>query len=197
MGCTKVAQHLAFPLGKMVLCSNRAQAKFCRAQNGAQNKKSRKAALLKAPFPHFLFQLVQGGQRSSQSFAAAKRQQNPALLVNKASQGGSAVALPRRAQLHICGTTLSKRVRMAHIPQLFIKAKVPLSRHFCKYISPNRSCRKEKWRWYRFSAARSIAERPPSGFHAFGCGHRVRVCRRVRLSCFRQSGACRHRRGGA
>ena len=25
MGCTKVAQHLAFPLGKMVLCSNRAQ----------------------------------------------------------------------------------------------------------------------------------------------------------------------------
>ena len=106
-------------------------------------------------------------------------------------------ALPRRAQLHICGTTLSKHVRMAHTPQLFIKAKVPLSRHFCKYISPNRSCRKEKWRWYRFSAARSIAEQPPSGFRAFGCGHRVRVCRRVRLSCFRQSGACRHHRGGA
>ena len=80
---------------------------------------------------------------------------------------------------------------------LFIKAKVPLPRHFCKYISPNRSCRKEKWRWYRFSAARSIAEQPPSGFRAFGCGHRVRVCRRVRLSCFRQSGACRHHRGGA
>ena len=101
-GVHKGGAALSLPFGEdgavLKPCSSRAQAKFCRAQNGAQNKKSRKAALLKAPFPHFLFQLVQGGQRSSQSFAAAKRQQNPALLVNKASQGGSAVALPRRAQ---------------------------------------------------------------------------------------------------
>lgn len=149
---------------------NRAQAQFCRAQN----KKSRKPALLKAPFPHFLLGWVQG----------------EIVWRVKPRTAANLWHYPIKTCAHGAHTAIIHYY-------LFIKAKVPLSRHFCKYISPNRSCRKEKWRWYRFSAARSIAEQPPSGFRAFGCGHRVRVCRRVRLSCFRQSGACRHHRGGA
>ena len=63
-GVHKGGAALSLPFGEdgavLKPCSNRAQAKFCRAQNGAQNKKSRKPALLKAPFPHFLLGWVQG-----------------------------------------------------------------------------------------------------------------------------------------